>query len=505
MIAGLALADFRDRVRRPAYAAIVLAAVGLGYLAAPAADAHWVILDLAGHRGVYDSAYTGAVTAVAGALWLMFGGFYVVRGTIRRDERTGVGQVLAATPVSRLAYLMGKFGSNLLVLASMTGVLAVTALVMQLARAESRAVDPVALLAPFVLVTLPVLAVTAAAALLFDTVRPLNGGIGNIAWFFVWMVLAIVSQMSGALLGGLGVGYVADSVGADLAAQGFALKDAELGLGLMYVEQPLRTFDWSGLDLSAGLVADRVGMTLVALAVAAVPALWFHRFDTARRPGIAVPAGPTPPPAPAAVYAGLPRTAVRRGNPAVRLFVGELRILVQGVSRWWWLGTGILVLVGLAASPALGLLVAGIWPVLIWSRLGTQPAENNMGVLLGAYPAARRRLLAEWAAGLAVAALVGTGPTVRMLVTGDVAGLAGWGAGAVFVASLALALGVVGRTQRLFQAAYVPLWYLVLNDVAALDYLGAVRGGPAPVLVAGAGAVLLAVAVVVTGLRHARR
>ncbi|MEO3748551.1 hypothetical protein [Plantactinospora sp. B5E13] len=505
MIAGLALADFRDRVRRPAYAVTLLAAVGLGYLAAPAADARWVILDLAGYRGIYDSAYVGAVIALAGALWLSICGFYVVRGAIQRDERTGVGQVLAATPVSRAAYLLGKFTSNLLVFASMTGVLAVTALVMQLARGESRTVDPVDLLAPFVLLTLPVLALTAAAALLFDAVRPLSGGLGNVTWFFVWMVLAIVSQASGALLGGLGMGYIADSARADLAARGVAVSGAEFGLGLMNVEQPLRTFDWSGLDLGAGLVTERLGIVLVALAVAALPALWFHRFDTARATGTPAPADAVPPFAPTVAYPGLPRTAVRRGSPAVRLFAGELRILVQGVGRWWWFGTVVLVVVGLAAPPAMGLLLAGIWPVLVWSRLGTQPVENNTSGLLGAYPAARRRLLAEWAAGIAIAALVGAGPTVRMLVTGDAGGLVAWVAGAVFIASLALALGVVGRTQRLFQALYVPLWYLVVNDAAALDYLGVIRGGPAPGLVAGAGAVLLTVAVVVSGVRHARR
>jgi hypothetical protein len=522
VIAGLALADFRDRVRRPAYAAIVLGAVGLGYLAAPGADGRWVILNLGGYRGVYDSAYTAAVIALAGALWLMLGGFYAVRDAIRRDERTGVGQLLAAAPISRVAYLLGKFASNLLVLASMAGALAGTALVMQLARGESRAVDPVAVLEPFVLLTLPVLAVTAAVAVLFDSVRLLSGGIGNIVWFFGWLVLAVASQSSTALLGGIGVGYLADSVRADLAAQGLPLKDAELGLGLMYVDQPLRTFDWSGLDVDAGLVVQRTCLVLVAIAMAALPALWFHRFDPARRAGAAIDSGrgvgavinsvhgigaaaPASLPAQPAGHVGLPKTAVRRGNPAPRLFVGELRILVRAVSPWWWLGAAAIVVVGLVVPPPAALLAAGIWPVLIWSRLGTQPVEHDVVTLLGAYPAARRRLLAEWAAGLAVTVLVGSGLAVRMLVTGDGAGLAAWAAGALFVPSLALALGVVSRTQRLFQAVYVPLWYVVVNDVAALDYLGAVPGGPAPGLVAGAGVTLLAAALAVTEARHARR
>ena len=136
-------------------------------------------MDAGGYRGLYDGAWVGTVTALAGGLWLMLGGFYVVRGTVTRDRLTGVGQVLAATPLSRAAYLVGKFLSNLLVLASMAGVLALTAFGLQLARGESYTVDPVALLAPFALFTLPVLAVTSAAAVLFETVRPLRAGPGQ--------------------------------------------------------------------------------------------------------------------------------------------------------------------------------------------------------------------------------------------------------------------------------------------------------------------------------------
>src|SRR5260370_30303852 len=99
----------------------------------------------------------------------MLGGIIVMRVVVVGDQRTRVGQILAATPLRNTGYLTGKFLSNLMVLASMAGVLAVTALALQLARGEAAAVDPGALLLPFVLLPLPVLAVTAAAPLLFDT------------------------------------------------------------------------------------------------------------------------------------------------------------------------------------------------------------------------------------------------------------------------------------------------------------------------------------------------
>ncbi|MFE7588035.1 hypothetical protein ACFU6K_01450 [Kitasatospora sp. NPDC057512] len=570
-MARLAVGDFRDRVRRPVYAVTLLAAVGLGYLAVPDAGGRWTIMDVGGHRGIYNSAYVGAVTALAGALWLTFGGFYVVRSGIARDEASGVGQVLAATPLRNAHYLLAKFLSNLLVLASMVGVLSVTALLMQLARGEDRSVDPIALVEPFLLLALPLMALTAAAALLFETVPLLRGGFGNVVWFVLAMVLALGGQSASAPLDGLGVHQVARSMGAALEARHESVGDGGFSLGLTQVDKPLGTFLWEGFDPSSGFVLGRLALVLLATVLALLPALWFGRFDPARASGgassgasggafggsaaagavaaaeaVAVvgaagepsaPDGTEPAGARRATVPGarlraelrraeprrteqqrteqqrtaLPQAEARRAGAFGRLLAGETRILVQGVSRWWWLVAAGLTMAGfvLPTDAVTGLLLplAWLWPVLLWSRLGSQRVENGLEVLLGAYPSARRRLLAEWASGLVLTAVTGAAPLTRMLAAGDGAGTASWLGGAVFVPSLAMALGVVSRSHRLFQVVYLPLWWLLVNNVAAVDFMGAVRvngspGGPGPLLVGALSAALLAVVFLVGAARR---
>jgi hypothetical protein len=201
----LALGSFLNRARRPVYALTLLAAVGLGYLAVPDVQSHWTVLDLAGFRGVYNSAFVGTATALTGTLWLTLGGFYVIRDAIGRDEATGVGELLAVTSLRTPTYLAAKFTGDLLVLGSMAGVLAFTALVLQLARGESRTLEPVALLLPFLVLTLPMLIVTASLAIVFDSIPRLRGGLGNVVWFVLALAIAIGGQSSSAPLGGLGV------------------------------------------------------------------------------------------------------------------------------------------------------------------------------------------------------------------------------------------------------------------------------------------------------------
>ncbi|WP_030797060.1 hypothetical protein [Streptomyces sp. NRRL S-337] len=498
----LALGDFWDRVRRPAYAVILIAAVGLGYVATPAKEAGWVVMQIGTYRGTYNSAYIGMVVALAGTVWLSLGGFYVVRNAISRDESTGVGRLLAAMPLRTWAYLLAKFLSSVLVLSSMLGVLAVTAVVMQLARAESMTVNPVELLSPFIVIALPLMAFTAAAALLFEAIPLLRAGLGNILWFFIWAFIAIGGQSPNAPLGGIGVHSVVRSLAADMKAQGIDPQQVgEFSLGLTVVDKPLKTFIWHGFDLSPGFLLGRYALVAIALALALLPVLWFPRFDPARAgalaasgadPGSAPEGAATPAPvmwedrrstqARSAGFTTMPQASVHYGNPALRLLLGEVRILIQGTPRWWWAGVLLLTVVAQMVTPATGvtrilLPLAWIWPVLIWSRLGTQRHEYGVEAILGAYPSARIRVAAEWAAGFVLTAVAGIGPALRMCTGSDTQGLVHWLCGALFIPSFALVLGTLSRTHRLFPFAYLPLWYATVNGIAPVDFMGAIRTG----------------------------
>ncbi|PKA35080.1 hypothetical protein [Streptomyces sp. SM8] len=498
-LAGLTAGDFKDRVRRPVHLVVLLAAVGLGWLAVPPADGRWVILALGEYRGTYTSAYVGVATALAGGLWLTLGGFYVVRKGLARDEETRVGQILAATPARTVLLLAAKFLSNFLVLASMLGVLAVTALCLQLVRGEDRGVDPVALFQPFLVMALPLLALTAAAALLFETVPVLRGGLGNIAWFCVALVVGIKGQSADAPFGGFGAGPAADSLRAALTEEFGKAGDHTFSLGLTQIPEPLTPFRWDGFTFGGDFLVSRLLLVAAAVALALLPALWFGRHDPTRggpadgaSPAADAPAPvPAYAPAPAAVLAlALPRTAAERGGRTFgRLLAGEVRILAGGVSPWWWAVAAALTVAGLTlpldAVTGLVLPAVWIWPVLVWSRLGSLPVEHGLEGLLGAYPAPRRRLLAAWGSGVVLTAVLGVAPLLRMAFAADLPGLAAWLGGVLFIPSLALLLGVVCRTHRVFQVVYLPLWYLVVNQVAALDFMGAVReagvpAGPTP-------------------------
>ena len=185
----VARADFLERVRGYTFLIVLGVMIAVAYLFVPAAGASYVTIDLDGYRGVYNSAWIGASVAFLTAGYLGFGFFLVAKGSISRDRDTGVGQIIATTPISKPFYIFGKWLSNLAVLTAMTAMIVIAAGVMQLVRGEDNAIDVWVLVAPFLIVVLPTVALVAALSLVFETIPRVRGGLGNIVFFFAWLIL----------------------------------------------------------------------------------------------------------------------------------------------------------------------------------------------------------------------------------------------------------------------------------------------------------------------------
>ena len=161
------------------------------------------------------------------------------------------------------------------------------------------------------------------------------------------------------------------------------------------------------------------------------------------------------------------------------MVVAELRLALHGVSRWWYLVALGLIAAGLFSPVPVsrGLLIAAwIWPLLIWSAMGARETRwrTDQLVFSTAHPL-RRQLPACWLAGVIIALVTGGGTGIRLLVAGEQLGLLAWTVGALFIPTMALALGVWSGSSKLFEVLYLFLWYLgPANHVGPIDFMGVV-------------------------------
>jgi ABC-type transport system involved in multi-copper enzyme maturation permease subunit len=326
----LTRADFYERIRRPSFLLILATAVLAGYLfVPPAVDAGYRVLQVGVQRGIYNSQWIGLMFGLIAAMHLPLVGFYLVKNTVERDRKTGVGQIIATTPISKVAYVVGKWLSNLAVLVAILMVMTVMAAIMQLVRGEDAAVDVWALLTWIWLMGLPVLALAAAMAVLFECVSFLQGGLGNVIYFATWLG-ALIFVLSGSIDEATGLvqpssdlygftRHMADIQGQVLAAD----PDVEIGSSLVNTSGNFEgTFVWEGSGWKPGMILERMIWLGIASAIALIAAIPFDRFDPTHRLG---------------------RIPVRGGLVILALLCA-LPLLARGVplqERLIWLGLGI--------------------------------------------------------------------------------------------------------------------------------------------------------------------
>jgi hypothetical protein len=345
-----------------------------------------------------------------------------------------------------------------------------------------------------------------AIALLFEMIPWLRGGLGNVAYFFLWSWYLVWSFQAEArhvpwwrdMLGGNLVMHQvwAAILRVDPRAK---LNSVEIGAG---GESARHLFTFHGFVFTGSDVADRLIWFAVALGVVAVAALLFDRFakpvrtaERAARNGVA---------------ARWQSALAKVSDPLVdalfssdfgAIVIAELRLLVRGLSFWWYAvaaGLWIFQLFADAKAQSITVGLAWIWPMLQWSQLGTREAVCATEQLI--YPTLhpiRRQFVAQWLAGILLALATAGGSLVHWAAAGNLTGIEGILGGAVFVPTLAIACGAISGTTRLFEIAYLVLWYLGPMNRTTLDFT---QGAYAPGFTL-ASVVLFAIAVGARKLR----
>ena len=487
-------ADFWERVRRFSFLLTLGVILLGGYLLVPPAGASYMVglhpvelKTLTYYRGVYNSAWVGSVVAAMTAWLLSLLGFYLVKGAIERDQETGVGQLIAASPLSKSLYVVGKWLSNVAVLVAIIGTMTLAAGAMQLIRGEDMHLQLGELLAPFLWLTLPPLILVAALAILFEILPGLRGGLGNALYALIWLALMPASV---EVVPGL------DLIEVDV----LATLQAEYPGGEFSASQGVNpawygrafTFSWEGIPWTAEMVLGRLAWIGAALLVVALAAVAFacssvilgdgQRPRLARKRGLPR-ARPAPmweraePSARQVSMARLPAEA--KHFRFDRVLRAELRLALGGQPWWWYVGALGWTIAGLLApvdaSREYLLPVAWLWPLLIWSALGVREVQHRTGDLVFAAPhPLRRQLPATWLSGLTVTLLAGSGVALRLILAGQWSVILAWVVGALFIPTLALALGVWSGSGKAFEGLYALLWYVgPVNQLTALDFVGA--------------------------------
>ncbi len=524
-LAAQAGAELRMRMRSAATPIALLAFFAAAFFWIPDPHGHsasltWDLPDGRVQAPVYSAAYVGFALAILSGVILALSGFYLVAGSVRRDRERGIGAILAATPLSKAAYLGGKFAGHLAYL-FLLDLLALGAGLAAFVWYGTGAFTPISFALPYLLLTIPAIAACASLAVLFDVTPGLRGRGGLVLWFFVFLFglvklpldLAGVDvdrpgttrTMSAPIFDPAGVAtdewLVRNTVPADATG---------ISSGHITREKPIERVPWKGVAVTPRFVSLRALNLVIALLPLGFAVLVFDRFDPARAGRSARKAGWLARRAQAfrARRAGAvveadfsPRGAVSLTpvsvHPSARSSIlAEARLVWESASWIKWPLAVSAMLAGLLP----GNFAQGAFLVLLVPLISEAAAREKLAgtsALVFSQPGVPRSavLWKTAAVGLVVLAL-GAPLTVRSLLASPARVLACLG-GLSAIAAISVGLGSLSGGGKLFTGLYLVVWYMGLSNLAAADITSALSEHPQPMyalIYIGAAAALLAAA-----------
>lgn len=482
----LSLADFRERTRRYSFLVTLIGVMFFGYLVITGQ----YTIQFGQYRSVYNSAWAGSLMAVCSTIMMAIIGFYLIRGSIKRDRLTEVGQIIAATRMSGRVYIASKLVSNIAVLWLMVASLAVLAFIMLLIRNEAGEISLWAFVSPFIVVSLPASIFVASVTVLFDTVRWLRGSAGNIIYLFLAESCLVMGMFSVPFLDLASVEVFTNS--AQTAAE-TAFPGEKIGLVMGFVVfdpemqfKVFKIFPWTGIDWTIGVILLRLHWIGIALAVTGMAILLFDRFDPAKAKYKKIRLNVKE------AASGQERETLRAGTGPgydslcppeprfrlIRMVNAELRLALKGY-HWFWYAVAVGLIAAQCAAPfdiaRLYLVPASmVWPLVIWSSMGTRESRFGTVQLLFSSPRpVMRQFPAIWLSGLLVAVVSVGGMIFRAGIEGQWAYAATLMVAVLFIPTVSLAMGTLSGSRKLFEVTYLMIWYIgSINRLTILDLLG---------------------------------
>lgn len=481
-------ADFLIRLRRPSTLVVFLLLSAMSYLWVPDPSTGRALIQIDGHRALYNSAAIGLATAILGTIFVGLFGFYVISNALKRDVLSRCGYVIASTTMRGSEYIAGKFAGNVVFLSVFMFGFMLASMTMVLVRGEAP-LEPFTFMMPYLLLTPPSIVFVSAVAIFFECTPILRSKFGDVAYFFLWLAtLGIVASIEKGKSAGWAQYF-------DVSGFGFLMQQMRglyntnamsIGSSTFDVHKSLIVF--RGLQLNAGALMTRFVSTIWPLSFLGIARVFFHRFDPAR-------------------VRAVPNEKARRSwigrfnlmaKPFARLFVsiGE-RIVALSPRASLFRSAATDALTTIAAFPLASLaiigfaiaalasdeksLLTGVMPIafagcaIAIADIACREKRAGTSALVYASPLLRARfVLWKFASSLMLALAFLAIPLVRAIALRPSAALPLL-TGVAFTCAAATMLGTVSANPKTFLVAFLSFWYVTTQDKGAspsLDFAG---------------------------------
>ncbi|MFT5756197.1 MAG: hypothetical protein ACI9LM_000909 [Alteromonadaceae bacterium] len=469
------LADFKQRTRQQSFIVTLLSMSILTLLFFPSLDAQYQTLVMNGYRGIYNSEWLGVCLAMLNVLFLPIICFYLIKNALESDRKSMTCELIAATQINKLTYLFSKWCTNVFILVSIVVIMLLSLILIQLYYGESYQINLWALIWPQLIFVLPMLLAVASMAIMFESIKWLKGGLGNIVYFFLWAgsIIQTIESVSG-------IGALLSNIEAEVVER-FPLQQglSNIGISVVNEAESVKTFIWQGLEPTTLHLLSTIPLLIICLICFIFAVIFFDRFSRNALPE-------NKPPSwlinvlTLQIICRLDALFALLTQPFsfTRLLRLELKLLLKDHSIYWGLGLLTLNIIQLFISQQLLvsiiLPISWLWCVLVLSQLGQlEKQANTLELITYSKKSVILQSLSSYSAAWVLLAMASIGSVVRFTVMAEWMLLIQVIIAISFSVSLAYFCGTFTGTKRTFEMLYTAMWYMgPIQTALYLDFFG---------------------------------
>jgi hypothetical protein len=488
LLGTLACNEVRLRLRRLSTLVALFAVIVLSWQIIVDPNHGTAILAIKNARVLYTSSALAISSAMLASPLFALLGFYLVRGRIGEDLRSGVGSVIAATPVGNGRFLLARWLGGVAYLGALLLAMLCSIMLLHLVRGDGP-LQPAVYLLSYCAVLLPMVFFGVGMAILFDSIPFMMGKLGDVAYFFIWVwQLSLLSKLEGLSGGMPGSWLLIDFSG--MVSGVMTLQEHwhsnHLSIGSHNFDPKLTPITLPVMLWSAKLLWLRAASALLAL-LPLLPAAWlFHRYS----PDKVKASHASTRRSPLQVLNQWLRPLARRVQPLFALAArlpGPVGQIVAEVALTLANSPASVLVLALsliaslftpsAALPGLLVPILAFWGVLISdisSRDHSANLEAMTSTVVGTAAGGMAGRFWHKLAATGVCGLLFMGLIVLRLALAQPFYAAALLSGIFVLSVLATVLGYLSRTARTFLSLFLFWVYVALNahDIAVIDLVG---------------------------------
>lgn len=480
----LVLNEARLRLRRLSTLVALMAVIAISWAMIPDPHTGTTLMTIKDARILYTSSTLAFGSASLASFLFGLAGFYLVRGRIAEDLRSGTGGVIAATQMGNAMFLFSRWLGGVLYMLTLIAGLMGTMLVCHALRGDGP-IELTVYLQTYCILLLPLVFFSVSCAILFDSVAVLMGKAGDVIFFFVWVAqLALMSKMDESTIPVFDPKMLLDFTG--LATGMLSLKEVlhttHISVGMADFNATLPTIILPTSLWTMHVVWMRCASAAVALLPLLPAIFFFHRYSPDRVKSSSARKRRSP----LDVLNAWLRPLAGSVQPLFRLAVilpGISGRVLADIALTFLTAPSAIVVFGIILLASVfshvqnlsGVLIGAVafWGVLI-SEISTRDFQANTEELTGAVPGGiaqryLRQFLTTFVLGLLLMGVI----ALRWSFS-DPVRAAALLSGVASLSALATLFGRCSGTARTFLALFLFGLYVALNEtkLAVIDVVG---------------------------------